>query len=106
MSSAPAKVPVMASIGDQGVLNKALSDPLSEIWIDRDLGWLDFNERVLAEALANAWPEVSNGRRLVIAISFCRRGRPRGFTSGDGITLRRLNARKPAVCSISKSHRR
>lgn len=42
----------MASIGDHGVLNKGLSDPLSEIWIDRDLGWLDFNDRVLVEALS------------------------------------------------------
>ena len=43
--------PAMVSIGDTGVLNKEVSHPLSEIWMDRDLGWLDFNDRVLAEAL-------------------------------------------------------
>src|SRR5215510_12444928 len=24
--------------------------PLADVWIDRDLGWIDFNRRVLAEA--------------------------------------------------------
>jgi polyphosphate kinase len=43
--------PAMVSIGDTGVLNREVSHPLSEIWMDRDLGWLDFNDRVLAEAL-------------------------------------------------------
>src|SRR5271157_1559447 len=43
--------PAWASIGDQGVLNTKLSQTLSDVWIDRDLSWLDFNERVLAEAL-------------------------------------------------------
>jgi polyphosphate kinase len=43
--------PALASIGDQGVLNTPLPESLSDIWIDRDLSWLDFNERVLAEAL-------------------------------------------------------
>jgi hypothetical protein len=40
-----------ASVSDRGVLNTRLSEPLSAVWIDRDLSWLDFNERVLAEAL-------------------------------------------------------
>ena len=31
----------MVSIGDTGVLNREVSQPLSEVWIDRDLGWLD-----------------------------------------------------------------
>jgi polyphosphate kinase len=43
--------PTLASIGDHGVLNEPLSHSLSTVWLDRDLGWLDFNERVLAEAL-------------------------------------------------------
>ena len=41
----------LVSIGDDGVLNQTLSSDLSKIWIDRDLGWLDFNERVLAQSL-------------------------------------------------------
>ena len=41
----------IASIGDSGVLNASLPRTLSTVWIDRDLSWLDFNERVLAEAL-------------------------------------------------------
>jgi hypothetical protein len=44
------------SVGDDGVLNTQASAELSEIWIDRDLGWLDFNERVLAEALDERTP--------------------------------------------------
>ena len=42
---------VLASIGDHGALNATLPADLQEVWIDRDLSWLDFNERVLAEAL-------------------------------------------------------
>jgi len=41
----------LVSIGDDGVLNQTLSSELSKIWIDRDLGWLDFNERVLAQSM-------------------------------------------------------
>ena len=41
---------VLVSIGDEGVLNHEVSGALSDVWIDRDLGWLDFNDRVLAEA--------------------------------------------------------
>ena len=41
----------LASIGDHGVLNERLTPELSEVWIDRDSSWLDFNDRVLAEAL-------------------------------------------------------
>jgi hypothetical protein len=39
-----------ASIGDRGALNTELSASLCEVWLDRDLSWLDFNDRVLAEA--------------------------------------------------------
>src|SRR5271155_2032910 len=46
----------MVSIGDAGVLNQEVSQSLSEVWIDRDLGWLDFNDRVLAEALDERTP--------------------------------------------------
>ena len=47
---------VLASIGDHGVLNALLAPTLPEVWIDRDLSWLDFNWRVLAEALDERTP--------------------------------------------------
>src|SRR5579862_3028415 len=46
----------LASIGDDGLLNAPLSQALSRVWIDRDLGWLDFNARVLGEALDERTP--------------------------------------------------
>jgi len=54
------------SIGDQDVLNEAVSPDLSEIWIDRDLGWLDFNERVLAQALDERTPLLERAKFLAI----------------------------------------
>ena len=42
---------VLASIGDHGALNASLPAGLQSVWIDRDLSWLDFNERVLAQSL-------------------------------------------------------
>ena len=60
----PAQIRV--SIGDQGVLNEALNQDLSEIWIDRDLGWLDFNERVLAQALDERTPLLERVKFLAI----------------------------------------
>jgi polyphosphate kinase len=47
---------VMVSVGDHGVLNKELGDTLSAVWLDRDPRWLDFNDRVLAEALDERQP--------------------------------------------------
>jgi polyphosphate kinase len=41
----------LVSIGDDGVLNQTLSSDLSEIWIDRDLSWLDFNDPALKAKL-------------------------------------------------------
>jgi polyphosphate kinase len=60
---------VLASIGDHGVLNAALSPALPEIWIDRDLSWLDFNERVLAEALDERTPLLERAKFLAIFTS-------------------------------------
>jgi len=57
---------VMVSIGDEGVLNRELSPALSDVWIDRDLGWLDFNDRVLAEALDDRTPLLERAKFLAI----------------------------------------
>jgi polyphosphate kinase len=65
MSAAPA----MVSIGDDGVLNREVSHSLSDIWLDRDLGWLDFNDRVLAEALDNRTPLLERAKFLAIFTS-------------------------------------
>jgi polyphosphate kinase len=51
------------------VLNAPLSQPLSGVWIDRDLGWLDFNERVLAEALDERTPLLERAKFLAIFTS-------------------------------------
>ena len=58
-----------ASIGDHGVLNCKLSQPLAEIWLDRDLGWLDFNDRVLAQALDERTPLLERAKFLAIFTS-------------------------------------
>src|SRR3984885_6519463 len=60
---------VLASIGDHGVLNAPLAPPLPEVWIDRDLGWLDFNWRVLAEALGERTPLLERAKFLAIFTS-------------------------------------
>src|ERR1700758_371648 len=60
---------VLASIGDHGVLNATLSPTLPEVWIDRDLSWLDFNERVLAEALDERTPLLEQAKFLAIFTS-------------------------------------
>ena len=65
MSAAPA----MVSIGDDGVLNREVSQTLSDVWIDRDLGWLDFNDRVLAEALDERTPLLERAKFLAIFTS-------------------------------------
>jgi polyphosphate kinase len=70
---------VLASIGDQGVLNSPMSAELWEVWIDRDLSWLDFNERVLAEALDERTPLLERAKFLAIFTSnldefFMKRG--------------------------------
>src|ERR1700722_1239700 len=59
----------MVSIGDEGVLNRELSQPLSGVWLDRDLGWLDFNDRVLAEALDERTPLLERAKFLAIFTS-------------------------------------
>jgi polyphosphate kinase len=56
----------LVSIGDEGVLNHTLTSDLSDIWIDRDLSWLDFNERVLAQALDERTPLLERAKFLAI----------------------------------------
>ena len=58
--------PAMVSIGDDGVLNREVSQSLSDVWIDRDLSWLDFNDRVLAEALDGRTPLLERAKFLAI----------------------------------------
>jgi len=59
----------LISIGDHGVLNARISPSLAETWIDRDLSWLDFNERVLAEALDERTPLLERAKFLAIFTS-------------------------------------
>src|ERR1700733_12273976 len=59
----------LASIGDDGVLNESLSPTLSNVWIDRDVSRLDFNERVLAEALDERTPLLERAKFLAIFTS-------------------------------------
>jgi polyphosphate kinase len=65
MTAAPATV----SIGDDGALNREVSPALFDVWIDRDLGWLDFNDRVLAEALDERTPLLERVKFLAIFTS-------------------------------------
>jgi polyphosphate kinase len=62
-------VATLASVGDHGVLNASLPPPLSDVWLDRDLGWLDFNDRVLAEALDERTPLLERVKFLAIFTS-------------------------------------
>jgi polyphosphate kinase len=57
------------SVGDEGAFNVHLSGNLPKIWIDRDLSWLDFNERVLAEALDERTPLLERAKFLAIFTS-------------------------------------
>src|SRR5215470_7791733 len=57
---------VLVSIGDHGILNACLSNDLADVWMDRDLSWLDFNERVLAEALDERTPLLERIKFLAI----------------------------------------
>ncbi|HKE83695.1 MAG TPA: polyphosphate kinase 1 [Vicinamibacterales bacterium] len=49
---------------DAGV--SAPGDPLDAVWVDRDLGWLEFNRRVLAEALDDRTPLLEQAKFLAI----------------------------------------
>ncbi|MBV8553567.1 MAG: polyphosphate kinase 1 [Acidobacteriaceae bacterium] len=58
--------PAMVSIGDEGALDTELKPSVSEIWLDRDLSWLDFNRRVLAEALDDRTPLLECAKFLAL----------------------------------------
>jgi polyphosphate kinase len=60
---------VLASIGDHGALNASLPAGLQSVWLDRDLSWLDFNERVLAQALDERTPLLERAKFLAIFTS-------------------------------------
>src|SRR4029450_6430264 len=56
----------IVSIGDEEVLNVPVSSSLVDVWIDRDLSWLDFNDRVLAEAVDERTPLLERAKFLAI----------------------------------------
>jgi polyphosphate kinase len=60
---------VLASVGDHGILNAHLSDKVASVWIDRDLSWIDFNERVLHEAEDDRTPLLERVKFLAIFTS-------------------------------------
>jgi polyphosphate kinase len=61
--------PALVSIGDEGILNQEVSSSLSDVWIDRDLSWLDFNDRVLSEASDDRTPLLERAKFLAIFAS-------------------------------------
>ncbi len=61
--------PAVVSIGDDGALNTELKVELANVWIDRDMSWLDFNERVLAAALDKRTPLLERAKFLAIFTS-------------------------------------
>ena len=61
--------PAMVSIGDEGILNQEVTSALSDVWIDRDLSWLEFNDRVLAEASDERTPLLERAKFLAIFTS-------------------------------------
>src|ERR1700730_7500353 len=60
---------VLATLGDHGALNASLPAGLQSVWIDRDLSWLDFNERVLAQSLDDRTPLLERAKFLAIFTS-------------------------------------
>lgn len=85
----------LASIGELGVLNMSLPNGLAEIWIDRDLSWLDFNERVLAEALDDRVPLLERAKFLAIFTSnldefFMKRWAVLREADGEGVLRKAL----------------
>jgi polyphosphate kinase len=98
---------VLASVGDEGVLNTRLPLNLSEIWIDRDVSWLDFNERVLAEAVDSRTPLLERAKFLAIFTSnldefFMKRGAVLKQSLADGHNHLQRHLRKKIIESIDR----
>jgi polyphosphate kinase len=68
MASTPLSAAAV-SVGDDGAFNVQLPGNLAHVWMDRDLSWLDFNERVLAEALDERTPLLERAKFLAIFTS-------------------------------------
>jgi polyphosphate kinase len=60
---------ILVSVGDHEFLNAELPATLTDAWIDRDLSWLDFNWRVLEEALDTRTPLLERAKFLAIFTS-------------------------------------
>ncbi len=98
---------LLASIGDDGVLNATLPLSLSEVWIDRDMSWLDFNERVLAEALDSRTPLLERAKFLAIFTSnldefFMKRGAVLQESLASGHHHLQRHLRKKVVESLDR----
>lgn len=61
--------PILASNGDHKALSKKLRPELADVWIDRDLSWIAFNERILAEASDPRTPLLERAKFLAIFTS-------------------------------------
>jgi polyphosphate kinase len=97
----------LASVGDDGVLNTELPLSLSEVWIDRDVRWLDFNERVLAEALDSRTPLLERAKFLAIFTSnldefFMKRGAVLKESLVEGHNHLQRHLRKKIIESIDR----
>src|SRR5580692_10540131 len=98
---------VLASVGDDGVLNMKLPLSLSEVWIDRDVSWLDFNERVLAEAVDSRIPLLERAKFLAIFTSnldefFMKRGAVLKQSLAEGHNHLQRHLRKKILESIDR----
>ena len=66
MSPTVSAAPAIVSVGDSGILNREISPALADVWLDRDLSWLDFNDRVLAQAVDQRTPLLERVKFLAI----------------------------------------